>query len=463
MADEIRPDRLYCYQCQSVWAREAESPLQCPICESDFVEIVESNNPPPDLQLPRVDNPPGREHTRSTSPFPSIDDHGWRPDIRTEHLETPGGDTTLRSFRSGDGRFSFATTSSFRPSRGPSPHERPRHDIHVNDPFALLHNTTALLHALTDDRHARAVRTPGGSVGLRSPFAIPDLHEPHTPHDHDDLGLNINGDGNMLRVSWRLTPRNAYNAREHTDPFAHLHEVLGQFAGHRYGNRMDDGADREVIAIQSLMLSLFQNIAAGGGTLDENADQPVTPEQLALLKTQTFKETLQETEGALDRFDGTETCGICMEAVDLDSRVTVLPCKHWFHATCISPWLDDHNTCPHCRARVGRPAPQTPNGEQRRDSGPGSASDQRPPPRSTSAARGRGSMADPFIISDSPPHRSSSGNGNGSRSPRTSANHDGANTLSNETRRFRSRPGHDRQEPNHSGEWFWNWLYNNDD
>ncbi|EEQ92479.1 hypothetical protein RJZ56_007795 [Blastomyces dermatitidis] len=460
MADEPRPERLYCYQCQSVWAREAESPLQCPICESDFVEIVETDNPPPDLQLPRVDNPPGRYHSRSTSPFPSIDDHGWRPDIRTEHLEIPGGGTTFRSFRSGDGRFSFASTS-FRPPRGSSPHERPQHDIH-NDPFALLRNTTALLHALTENRHARVARTPG-PPGLRSPFAMPDLHEPHTRHGHDDLGLNINGDGNMLRVSWRLTPRNAYNAREDTDPFAHLQEVLGQFAGHQHGNRLDDGADREVTAIQSLMLSLLQNIAAGGGTLDENADQPVTPEQLALLKTQTLKETLQETDGALDRFDGTETCGICMETVDLDSRVTVLPCKHWFHATCISPWLDDHNTCPHCRARIGRRAPPTPNGEQHRDSGPGPASDQTPPPRSASAPHGIGSMADPFIISDSPPRRSSSGNGNRSRSPRSSTNRDGANALSHETERLRSRPGHDHPEPNNFGGWLWNWLYNNDD
>ncbi|PGG96611.1 hypothetical protein GX51_07736 [Blastomyces parvus] len=462
MADETPPERLYCYQCQSAWVREAGSPLQCPICQSDFVEIVEGDNPLPDLQLPRVDNPPRRENPRSTSPFPSIDDNGWRPDIRTEHLDTPGGGTTVRSFRSGDGRFTFASTS-FRPPRGSSPHQQPPHDIPVNDPFALLHSTTAILQALTETRRARAARTPG-SAGLRSPFAMPDLHEPHTPHDHDDLGLNINGDGNMLRVSWRLAPRNAYNAREDADPFAHLQEVLGQFAGHQPGIRADGVADGEVTAIQSLMLSLLQNLAASGGTLDENADQPVTPEQRALLKTQTLKETLQEREGAVDRFDSTETCGICIEAVDLDSRVTVLPCKHWFHATCISPWLDDHNTCPHCRARIGLPAPPTPNGEQRRDSMPGSASDPRAPPRSTSAPRGRGSMADPFIISDSPPRRSNSGNGNGSQSPRSSANRGGANTQSNGTERLRSRPRDDRQaEPNHPGGWFWNWLHNSDE
>ncbi|EEH05873.1 hypothetical protein HCBG_06137 [Histoplasma capsulatum G186AR] len=455
MADEMTPERVYCYQCQSVWAREEESALRCPICESEFVEIVERDNPPPELQNPPTHSPsPIRQSPSSAPSFHHI--RGPRPGIQTEHLDAPGGRATFRSFRSGDGRFTFASTS-FRSSRGGSPHGQPLHDTPVHDPFAFLRNTTALIDALTENPAVRPTRRHR-SPGLQPLVYLPGVHEPQG----DDLGLNIDGDGNTLRVSWRLAPRNAYNAREDTDPFAHLQEVLGQFAGYQRGNQMNGGANEDA-DIRSLMLSLLQGIAEDGGSLDENADRPVTREQLALLKTQTLKETLQETEGALDRFDGTETCGICMETVGLDSRVTVLPCKHWFHSTCISPWLDDHNTCPHCRARIGRPTLQTPNRGHQQNSTTGSGAGSRSPPQSASGSRGRGSMADPFIVSDSPPRRSNSGNVNPSQSPRSSTNRDRANPTFNGTENLPSRPRDGGETHTNPAGWLWNWLHNSND
>lgn len=45
-------------------------------------------------------------------------------------------------------------------------------------------------------------------------------------------------------------------------------------------------------------------------------------------------------------------CSICMDAVELGTEVTVLPCTHWFHYNCIEAWLSQHNTCPHCRRSI---------------------------------------------------------------------------------------------------------------
>lgn len=50
--------------------------------------------------------------------------------------------------------------------------------------------------------------------------------------------------------------------------------------------------------------------------------------------------------------DGKAECSICMEQVQLETEVTVLPCNHWFHYNCIEPWLSQHNTCPHCRRPI---------------------------------------------------------------------------------------------------------------
>lgn len=50
--------------------------------------------------------------------------------------------------------------------------------------------------------------------------------------------------------------------------------------------------------------------------------------------------------------EGKAECSICMDPVELESEVTVLPCKHWFHDQCIEMWLTQHNTCPHCRRPI---------------------------------------------------------------------------------------------------------------
>lgn len=53
--------------------------------------------------------------------------------------------------------------------------------------------------------------------------------------------------------------------------------------------------------------------------------------------------------------DGKAECSICMDPVELDTEVTVLPCTHWFHFDCIKAWLSQHNTCPHCRRSIDLP------------------------------------------------------------------------------------------------------------
>jgi hypothetical protein len=50
--------------------------------------------------------------------------------------------------------------------------------------------------------------------------------------------------------------------------------------------------------------------------------------------------------------EGKAECSICMDPVELGTEVTVLPCKHWFHDQCIEMWLNQHNTCPHCRRPI---------------------------------------------------------------------------------------------------------------
>ena len=50
--------------------------------------------------------------------------------------------------------------------------------------------------------------------------------------------------------------------------------------------------------------------------------------------------------------DGKAECSICMDNVEIGDDVTVLPCGHWFHGFCVTSWLKEHDTCPHCRKGI---------------------------------------------------------------------------------------------------------------
>jgi E3 ubiquitin-protein ligase RNF115/126 len=53
--------------------------------------------------------------------------------------------------------------------------------------------------------------------------------------------------------------------------------------------------------------------------------------------------------------DGKAECSICMDNVEIGQEVTVLPCNHWFHGDCVTAWLKEHDTCPHCRKGITKP------------------------------------------------------------------------------------------------------------
>jgi E3 ubiquitin-protein ligase RNF115/126 len=102
---------------------------------------------------------------------------------------------------------------------------------------------------------------------------------------------------------------------------------------------------------------------------------------------------------------GKAECSICMDSVQLGDLVTVLPCTHWFHETCITAWLKEHDTCPHCRKGIAT-QPEM-NGSGSRSSMPPS----RPPQRSSSGAMpgswqenaNAGTSRDPVFVEERSP------------------------------------------------------------
>ncbi|KAI1902746.1 hypothetical protein AGOR_G00019180 [Albula goreensis] len=64
------------------------------------------------------------------------------------------------------------------------------------------------------------------------------------------------------------------------------------------------------------------------------------------LQVRTLKQGDQETGPDAD------TCAVCIEAYRPGDVLSILTCNHFFHKTCIEPWLLEHRTCPMCKCDI---------------------------------------------------------------------------------------------------------------
>ena len=86
--------------------------------------------------------------------------------------------------------------------------------------------------------------------------------------------------------------------------------------------------------MQALMNQLMQ--------MDTSRSNPATKEALAMLDDMKL-----DKDEVLANF--TSSCGVCQDEFKLDDIVNALPCCHYFHKACLSPWLQLRSTCPICR------------------------------------------------------------------------------------------------------------------
>ena len=112
----------------------------------------------------------------------------------------------------------------------------------------------------------------------------------------------------------------------------------------------------------------------------------------------------RKVEDSMMGNDGKAECSICMDNVEIGQDVTVLPCNHWFHGDCVTAWLKEHDTCPHCRKGITKP----PGEAQRSQSEQPPSNSRRPSHRRTSsvtlpASPGvEGSRRNPITFPESP-------------------------------------------------------------
>ncbi|XP_053134813.1 E3 ubiquitin-protein ligase RNF115 [Hemicordylus capensis] len=76
------------------------------------------------------------------------------------------------------------------------------------------------------------------------------------------------------------------------------------------------------------------------GQLENTGPPPADKEKISSLPTVTVTQ---------DQVDTGLECPVCKEDYTVAEQVRQLPCNHYFHSSCIVPWLELHDTCPVCR------------------------------------------------------------------------------------------------------------------
>lgn len=84
------------------------------------------------------------------------------------------------------------------------------------------------------------------------------------------------------------------------------------------------------------------------------------------------RETYGSKKAAAESSREQEDCPVCLEKFLVGQGLLALPCNHKFHPNCLTPWLEGHEQCPYCRARISEgpppPVPPQPQLQQQRGS-----------------------------------------------------------------------------------------------
>ncbi|KAM0275941.1 hypothetical protein ACHAQH_007242 [Verticillium albo-atrum] len=117
---------------------------------------------------------------------------------------------------------------------------------------------------------------------------------------------------------------------------ASLHQILNMLAP-------ANGQFGDAVYTQEALDRIISNMMET--TSQSNAAPPASSDAISKLER---KKVDDEMLGA----EGTAECTICIDELKKGEEVVYLPCKHWFHDTCVVMWLKEHNTCPICRTPI---------------------------------------------------------------------------------------------------------------
>lgn len=65
--------------------------------------------------------------------------------------------------------------------------------------------------------------------------------------------------------------------------------------------------------------------------------------------------SFREDASGCEREEDAHDCAICYRTYEAEEQVRTLHCGHFFHISCVDPWLLQKNSCPICKKRATKP------------------------------------------------------------------------------------------------------------
>ncbi|WPG97861.1 Hypothetical protein R9X50_00064300 [Acrodontium crateriforme] len=369
-------DVMFCHECENEWYRD-EHGLSCPECHSDFAEVIEANNDP------REDSTELEDPDPMYAPDPDeddIDDLQWTPNPpgqppgmrvhgtfgRTIQINRDQLRQHEESGRQGGllGLLGDLVQNAIGGLRQDVEHQaaeriqqqREQHQIVPGDDTLWLDEINTLEARSTSEVESpppqvqptgptvRHITGPGYSMTIASSSTVTgnfgDLF-PRNAQQPQPVQLQPTGIDQILHqmiMNIGAAPRSGRPMRDNFhDPFG-FDDLFEMFGAAATGGVLGDAVYSQE-ALDRIVTQLMEQHQSG------NAPGPASADAIASLpKRAISKEDLDE--------NGKADCSICMDAAEIGSEVTVLPCHHWFHFDCIKAWLSEHDTCPHCRQGI---------------------------------------------------------------------------------------------------------------
>uniref|UniRef100_A0ACD5TNT4 Uncharacterized protein n=1 Tax=Avena sativa TaxID=4498 RepID=A0ACD5TNT4_AVESA len=164
--------------------------------------------------------------------------------------------------------------------------------------------------------------------------------------DHMDRLLAVRG---AASAAGTATPENEPEARPVFQTY--LHGI--QEDGVNIQQLLDDHMDRLLAESRAVGVGTFGDYFVGPGLeqlieqLAENDPNRYGTLPAAKSALSTLPDVVM-TDAMVAAAEGAE-CAVCKEDFSPGDGAKQMPCKHIYHADCIVPWLELHNSCPICR------------------------------------------------------------------------------------------------------------------
>jgi len=326
---------MYCHACRNQWQQQADG-IECPACRSSSTEIITADNDPR-----RFHSGQSSENNAPAQPEPQ-----------------PAPAANISGSEDQDMRDAPPTN----PSQNPNPCTQAQgqdqtHPPHAPRPefvFMVSPPAFTVFTTVVSDTHV----PPPNAAGPRGPpvthvgvnfFFPPMPHIAHgpTPTAPPSTGTTTPGQSPETTGQENAQAQEQPQQAQQTPPLVTMDmpPVGPGFLGALISSLLNPAvfmpsgdAVYSQEALDRIISQLREQSGPGGAP-------PAS--QVAIDKLE-----VRELDEKMLGGDTKTRCVICVDEMGVGEKASVLPCSHFFHGECVTPWLKQHNTCPVCRRSV---------------------------------------------------------------------------------------------------------------